>query len=741
MNSALQSRRKAVLFVLQVAPEIQEPGEIGVLVREALVLLVGALSFLGRPFPGVLDGQRGSQDHHLSGAAAPAGFHDHPAQPGIDRELGQLPADRGDRAFRGQGAQFAQQRDAVRDGPGIRRFHEGEIRNVLGPFGHADRGHLQDHRGQVGAQDFRVGELAPGFEIRLGVEPDADPVGNPAATAGPLIGAGLGDPFDRQPLHFGPMRIPGDPRGPGVHHVFDAGNRQRGFRDIGGQHDPAPGSGAEDRMLLGERESGEQGQDLGLAQPRMVRETAAQGFCGIADFALAGEEDQDVARRFAGELLDRIADRVERIPVFGVRIRLVRFGFALRRVQRPVTDFHRVGPAGDLFDRGGSAGIREVLGEPFRVDRGRGDDDLQIRPFRQDLLEIAQDEIDVETAFVGLVDDQRGVFAQQFVALDFGEQDPVGHHLDFGLPGDFAGEPDLEAHLFAEFHIQLRGDPLGDRAGREPSWLGVPDQAGTAVPVRSGQTEFQAHLGNLGGFPGAGFARDDHDLVVSDGRHQLFPASGDRKLRRVGDGQTHSLPSLVGSSCFQQPFRHQLGLVPQGFRLEDLETHAGLRQMGQRRDQGIPAQAHQGARFGLRFEHRGGRREALGDFRGRRMQPDQQIVTVGRTGDRPVHIFGQIRCRQRSGGEPLPFAGCAQDPVHPVGAPIHLGQIEGDQVPAHSGIDQAIGFHDPGRRFPVVLPVPETDGPAFRNSSRNLGQQLRVYGIGRRGDPAHRGFQ
>ena len=72
--------------------------------------------------------------------------------------------------------------------------------------GHAHGRHLQDDRGQVGAQDLRVGELGPGLEVLLRVQPDGDAVGHAAAAAGALVGRGLGDPLDRQPLDLGPVQ-------------------------------------------------------------------------------------------------------------------------------------------------------------------------------------------------------------------------------------------------------------------------------------------------------------------------------------------------------------------------------------------------------------------------------------------------------------------------------------------------------------------------------------------------------
>jgi len=65
-----------------------------------------------------------------------------------------------------------------------------------------------------------------------------------------------------------------------------------------------------------------------------------------------------------------------------------------------VTDLHRVKAPGNLDD--GSA--LEVLREPLGIDGRRGDDELEIRPPREELLHIAEQEVDVEAAFVRLVD-------------------------------------------------------------------------------------------------------------------------------------------------------------------------------------------------------------------------------------------------------------------------------------------------------------------------------------------------
>ena len=114
-----------------------------------------------------------------------------------------------------------------------------------------ERGHLEDHAGQRGAQDLRLGELRPSLEVLLAVEPDRDAGLDPAAPTGPLLRGGLADRLDRQPLHLGAHRPAADPGEAGVDHRGDAGDGQERLGDVGGEHHAAPGVPLEDAVLLG----------------------------------------------------------------------------------------------------------------------------------------------------------------------------------------------------------------------------------------------------------------------------------------------------------------------------------------------------------------------------------------------------------------------------------------------------------------------------------------------------------
>jgi hypothetical protein len=139
------------------------------------------------------------------------------------------------------------------------------------------------------------------------------------------------------------------------------------------------------------------------------------------DLPLAAEEDQDVAGPRGPQLGDRVDDALHLVARLGRGV--VRVG------QRPVADLHRVRPAGHLDHRR----VAEVRGEPAGLDRGRGDDDLQVRSARQQPLDVAEQEVDVQAALVRLVDDQRVVPQQVTVPVQLGQQDPVGHQLDQGV--------------------------------------------------------------------------------------------------------------------------------------------------------------------------------------------------------------------------------------------------------------------------------------------------------------------
>ena len=127
---------------------------------------------------------------------------------------------------------------------------------------------------------------------------------------------------------------------------------------------------------------------------------------GLPDLALPGEEHQHVPRL--------VADLRERPR------HLVRDVLAL--VPGAVADLDRPGPALHLDDRGA---VEERAQLPD-LQGGRGHDDPQVRAPPQELVQVAEDEVDVEGALVRLVDDE-GVVGQQVAVALGGCRFPAGY--------------------------------------------------------------------------------------------------------------------------------------------------------------------------------------------------------------------------------------------------------------------------------------------------------------------------
>ena len=66
----------------------------------------------------------------------------------------------------------------------------------------------------------------------------------------------------------------------------------------------------------------------------------------------------------------------------------------------------------------------------LNINGGRGDDHFQIGSFRQNQLDIAQQKINIQTAFVGFIDDQSVIAIEKTVMLNLRQQDTIGHQFD-----------------------------------------------------------------------------------------------------------------------------------------------------------------------------------------------------------------------------------------------------------------------------------------------------------------------
>ncbi len=307
----------------------------------------------------------------------------------------------------------------------------------------------------------------------------------------------------------------------------------------------------------------------------------AQRLGRLADLALAGQEHQHVARAFAAQLVDRVDDRVHQVALGLARglhaIAAARaFGVLHRRAilgHRAVAHLDRIQPPAHL-DHGrrtlvGTEMARETVG----IDRRGRDDQFQVRPPRQDFLQIAEQEVDVQAALVRLVDDQRVVRLQQRIGLRLGEQDAVRHQLDGCARREVVGEAHLVADHLAERRAEFLGDAAaGRRCGQAPR-LRMADQARAAGAEAA--AEIETDLRQLRGLARAGFAADDDNLMTGDrardfvalARHgQAFGVRDRRDGIRCHRGARRTLAARGAlAGCLRRALRGRLARVAAPF--------------------------------------------------------------------------------------------------------------------------------------------------------------------------------
>ncbi|CAN0640457.1 hypothetical protein BCEP27_10080 [Burkholderia cepacia] len=273
----------------------------------------------------------------------------------------------------------------------------------------------------------------------------------------------------------------------------------------------------------------------------MRRMMLAQRLGRLADLALAGQEHQHVAGAFAAQFVDRVDDRVHQVALRFARglhaIAAARaFGIFHRRAilgHRPVAHLDRIQPPAHLDHGRGTLVGAEMAREAIGVDRRGRDDQLQVRPPRQDFLQVAEQEVDVQAALVRLVDDQRVVRLQQRIGLRLGEQDPVRHQLDGRARREIVGKAHLVADHLAERRAEFLGDPPAGRRCSQTARLRMADQARAAGAEAA--AEIETDLRQLRGLARAGFAADDDNLMTGDRARDFVALARHRQAFGVRD--------------------------------------------------------------------------------------------------------------------------------------------------------------------------------------------------------------
>ena len=158
--------------------------------------LIGGLLALRRPFTRVLHRQTADNHQHLGQAAIPLSRQHHAPQARIDRQTGKLRAEFAQTTRVIHRLQFKQQVIRRLDLSPIRLVQKREIIHMP----KLQTLHAQNHRRQIGAQNFRVGVRRTLGKIIFRVQADANARAESPATPRTLARRRLTDRLDLQTL-------------------------------------------------------------------------------------------------------------------------------------------------------------------------------------------------------------------------------------------------------------------------------------------------------------------------------------------------------------------------------------------------------------------------------------------------------------------------------------------------------------------------------------------------------------
>ena len=143
------------------------------------------------------------------------------------------------------------------------------------------------------------------------------------------------------------------------------------------------------------------------------------------------------------------------------------------------------------------------------------------------MLHHAQKKIDIQTSFMGLINDYRIIGAQETIMLCLGKQYAIGHEFDSGSLSGAVLKTNFMANDIA-CRAQLFPDSGRNRGCRYTSRLGTADQP---FPAPSG---LKTHLWQLGGLTASGITGNNHDLMGAKSCNNLFFLCHNRQRFRVG---------------------------------------------------------------------------------------------------------------------------------------------------------------------------------------------------------------
>ena len=251
-------------------------------------------------------------------------------------------------------------------------------------------------------------------------------------------------------------------------------------------------------LLVRQAQPGEQRQNARVSQI-----PAFQFFRHLTYFAFSGKEDKHIPA---------VVQSIQ--PIHGTCHMSRKFLIVI--LWRQIVEVHRISAAFYLNYRCAS----KEFGKPAGIQRRGTDDQPQVSPPVQQKPQIAEQKVNVEAAFMRLIQNQGMILAQIRIMLRFRQKNPIRHELQARIRPGFFLKAHLVTHQTSQVAVQFLRHSAGNGSSSQPSGLGAPYSA----PHLPGK--LHGHFRELGSLTGSRLPHYDNDLVLPHCRQNIIPAAG-----------------------------------------------------------------------------------------------------------------------------------------------------------------------------------------------------------------------
>ena len=480
-------------------PERKQRQKITLLIPPHRMRAIRLLRRLRRPLARIHDTQPRDNHQHLRQRLLVPRLKQHAPLPRIERQPSQMAPRRRQLSLAINRPDLPQRLVALADKALARRIRQRKLTRRR----QFQIRHAQNHPRERTPANLRIRKRIAALKIRLRIQPDADTLRDAPAASRPLAGTRLRNRLHLQALNLAPRQIARNASQPAVNHINNTRNRQRRLRHIRRQHKAPPSLlRIENALLFPEPQTREERQHI---RPRQLQRRKRIG--AIPNLALPRQKHQHIPPLI---ILRKPRHRTHHMLRQLLILRQRRHVVVIDTESAPLHIDNR-SPV-------------EKLRKRRRIHRRRRNNELDIAAPLQQQLHVAEQKINIQTALVRFVNNNRVIAAQIPIRLRLRQQNTVRHHLETRLRPRPVIETHLIAHVITDLAAHLIRNAASHRHRRQSARLRA------AQHPRALPRHLQRNLGQLCRLAAARLTHNNHHAVAAQSLRNLLAATRNRQI-------------------------------------------------------------------------------------------------------------------------------------------------------------------------------------------------------------------